>query len=127
MAADQMQRKRRLIIGVEIGPIHCHDDLAALTNNLANPRTKQLPGLHARIAEQPIDLLDRGLRKQPARLGQRLANQRNRQRRPRHHPERAVGQRQNALGMQILAKNPAHILMNEIELLLRPAHRSPAG
>src|SRR5277367_2551931 len=64
VACDEMQRERGLIVGVEIGPIHRNDDLAALAHDLANPRTEQVPGDHARVAQQPVNLLDRRLREQ---------------------------------------------------------------
>jgi len=37
VAGDEMQRERRLIVGVEIGPVHRHDDLAPLAHDLVNP------------------------------------------------------------------------------------------
>ncbi len=45
VAGDEMQRERGLIVGVEVGPVHRHHDLAPLAHDLANPRTEQLPGM----------------------------------------------------------------------------------
>ncbi len=35
-----MQREGGLIVGVEVGPVHRHHDLAPLAHDLANPRTE---------------------------------------------------------------------------------------
>ena len=86
VAGDEMQRERGLIVGVEVGPVHRHHNLAPLAHDLANPRTEQLPGDHARVAQQPIDLFDRGLGEQSTRLRERLADQGNRERKPRSSP-----------------------------------------
>src|SRR5271155_504019 len=114
-----------LVVGVEVGPVHRHDDLAPLAHHLANPRGEHVPGDHARVAQQAVDLFDRGLGEQSACLRERLPDQRNRERRPGHHPERSVGQRQHALGVQVVDEHPLQELMNEIKSLLRRSHRSP--
>ena len=102
VAGDEMQRERGLIVGVEIGPVHRHDDLAPRPHRLANPRTEQVPRDHARVAQQPVDLFDRRLGDQAARRRQRLPDQGHRQRRPGHDPERSIGQGQDALGVQVV-------------------------
>ena len=122
VAGDEMQRERGLVVGVEVGPVHRHDDLAPLAHHLANPRGEQVPGDHARVAQQAIDLFDRGLGEQSARLRERLPDQGNCERRPGHHPERSIGQRQHALGVQVVDKHPFQELMNEIKSLLRRSH-----
>ena len=126
VAGDEMQRERGLVVGVEVGPVHRHDDLAPLAHDLANPRAEQVPGDHARVAQQPVDLFDRRLGEQSTRLRQRLPDQGNRQRRPGHHPERSIGQRQHALGVQVVDEHAVQEFMNEIKSLLRRAHRSPS-
>jgi hypothetical protein len=81
-----------LVVGVEVGPVHRHDDLAPRAHHLANPRTEQVPRNHARVAQQPVDLFDRRLGEQSPRLRERLPDQGNGKRRPGHDPERSIGQ-----------------------------------
>jgi hypothetical protein len=38
VARDEMQRKRGLIVGIEIGPVHRHNDVAPGSHDLGNPR-----------------------------------------------------------------------------------------
>jgi hypothetical protein len=61
VAGDEMQRERGLIVGVEVGPVHRHDDFASAAHDLAHPRPEQVPGDHAGVAQQPVDLFDRRL------------------------------------------------------------------
>ena len=56
---DQAQSQRRLIVGVEIGPVHRHDDRLALAHDLANPWREQVPDDDPGVAQQAIDLFDR--------------------------------------------------------------------
>jgi hypothetical protein len=99
VAGDEMQRERGLIVGVEIGPVHRQHDLAPRAHDRANPRTEQVPGDHARVAQQPVDLFDRRLGEQATRVRERVTDQRNGKRRPGHDTERSVGQRQDALSL----------------------------
>ena len=126
MAGDEMQRERGLIVGVEIGPVHRHHNLAPRAHGLPNPRIEQVPGDHARVAHEPVDLFDRRLGEQATRLRERLTDQRNRKRRPGHDPERSVGQREDALGVQVVDEYAAQEFMNKIRSLLRPPHGSPS-
>ena len=119
-----MRRERGLIVGVEIGPVHSHHDLAPYAHDLANPRTKQVPGDHARVAQQPVDLFDRRLGEQPTRLRERLTDQGHRKRRPGHDPERSIGQREDAFRVQVIDQYALQEFMNEIRSLLRRPHRS---
>src|SRR6516225_3816659 len=48
VACDEMQRERGLIVGIEIGPVHRHDDIAPGSHDLGNPRPEQVPRKHAR-------------------------------------------------------------------------------
>jgi len=121
-----MQRERGLIVVVEIGPVHRHHDLAPPAHDLANPGPEQVPGDHARVAQQPVDLLDRGPGEQSPRLCERLTDQRNRKRRPAHDPERSIGQRRDALGVHVVDEHPVQKFMNEIKSLLRRSHNFPS-
>ena len=102
VAGDEMQRQRGLVVGVEIGPVHRHHDLGPWADDLGNPGTEQVPRDHARVAQQPVDLLDRRLGEQPASLREPLPDQRHRQRRPGHDPDRSIGQREDALDVQVV-------------------------
>ena len=62
---DQAQSQRRLIVGVEIGPVHRHDDRLALAHDLANPRREQVPDDDPGVAQQTIDLFDACLSERP--------------------------------------------------------------
>ena len=124
---DQAQSQRRLIVGVEIGPVHRHDDRLALAHDLANPRREQVPDDDPGVAQQTIDLFDRALVRKTARLRQRMPDERNGQRRPRQNPQRPIGQRKNALGVQAPRKRALYKLMNQSYPLDRPAHEPPPG
>jgi hypothetical protein len=86
---------------VEVGPVHCHQDVAALAELLRHPTAEAIPNVDACIAHQPVDLLDCVLGHQPARLSQRLTDHRHRQRRTRHHAQRGRCQRIHPLGVQV--------------------------
>jgi hypothetical protein len=87
----------------------------------------QVPGDHTRVAQQPVDLFDRRLGDEPPRRRERLANQGHRQRSPGHDPERSVGQRQDALGVQVVNEHAAQKFINEINSLLRHPHKFPTS
>jgi hypothetical protein len=110
----------------EIGPIHRHRDFGPWPDDLADPRSEQVPGDNSRVAQQPVDLLDRRLGDQSARRRQRLTDQGHRQRRPRHNAEHAIGQRKDALRMQVVDEHAVQKIMNKIKSLLRRSHRFPA-
>ena len=126
MARDQAQSERGLIVGVEIGPIHRHDDRLALAHDLARPWREQVPYHDPGVAQQAIDLFDRVSVHQTARLRQRMPDHRNGQRRPRQNPQRPIGQRKNPLGVQAPRKRALHKTMNQFHPLDRLAHEPPA-
>jgi hypothetical protein len=101
----QLERQGGLPVGVEVGPVHRHDEVGARPDQFRNPGGEDVPRLKLAIAQQPVDLLDGVLGQKAARLGQRFADHRDAQRGPGHHPERRVRQRIDPLGMNILSKN----------------------
>ena len=107
MAGDQAQRQRGLVVVVEIGPVHRHQDVPALADLVRHPAGETVPHVDAVVAQQPVHLLDRVLGHQAPRLGQRLADHRHRQRCGRHHAQRGAGQGVDPLGMQVSAIHPA--------------------
>ena len=127
MIGDETERQRRLIVGVEIGPVHGHDDSFALADNLRHPRGKEVPHGDAWITQEAVDLLDRVLAHQAPRLGERLADNRHRQRRTVHYPQRAVGQRHYALGVKLADEHAFKESFNEFSGFDRMWHRRIAG
>jgi hypothetical protein len=57
------------------------------------------------MAQQPVDLLDGVLGQKATRLGQGLADERDAQRCPGHHPKGGIRQGVDPLGMNILIEN----------------------
>ena len=57
MAGDQAQGQRRLVVRVEIRPVHGDDDLSP-RHRPRHPAREPVPDHDALVAEQPIDLLD---------------------------------------------------------------------
>jgi hypothetical protein len=56
------------------------------------------------VGQQPVDLLDRMLARQPARQRQAMSDRADRQRTSPDDPQSGVGQRLNALGMHATIK-----------------------
>jgi hypothetical protein len=79
VVGDKTQSQRRLIVRVEIRPVHGNDNPLARANNFRHPRGKHVPDDDPLIAQQPIDLLNGVLAQQTARLGQGLADHRHRE------------------------------------------------
>ena len=63
-------------VGVEVGPVHRHDEVGAGPDQFRNPSGEEIPGLELAIAQQPVDLLDGVLGQKAARLGQGFADER---------------------------------------------------
>src|SRR5271167_2652440 len=58
MVSDEVQRQGRLVVRVEVGPIHGDDDRAALADQLGHPGAEHVPYDDALIAEQSVALLE---------------------------------------------------------------------
>jgi len=127
MASDEVQGERRLIVSVEIGPIHGDDDLLAWADDFPHPGREYLPDDDASIAQQPIDLFDRVLVDEAARLRQRMADDRDRQRSAGHDAERAVGQRLDPLGVQVASEDPREKTMDKFNAIDMRLHESVDG
>jgi hypothetical protein len=76
--------------------------------------------LNLTVSHQPVHLFDRMLGDQAARLRQRLADHRHRQRSARHHPQRGACQRIHPLGVQVMPIQIANKSANILELPKRP-------
>lgn len=106
--SDQAEHQRGLPIPVELGPVHRNQHFPTRTDLMGNPMGEAVPHVDALVAYQPIYLLDRVLGHQAPRLGERLADHRDRQRRARHYPKRRPSQRIDALGVQVMPIQPAY-------------------
>jgi hypothetical protein len=125
MAGGHAQHQRRLVVVVEIGPVHRHQYLLALADLVRHPAGKAVPDVDAVVAQQPVHLLDRVFCLQSLGLGQRLANQRDRQRGRRHRAERRRGKGIDPFGVQLrpveFADESPHIF-EAIAALSKPCH-----
>ncbi len=68
MAAHQVERQRCLIVAVEIRPVHGNDDVGLRTHQMRYPTSEAFPDVDTLVTEHAINLLDRVLSNQPARL-----------------------------------------------------------
>jgi len=120
-AGDQVERQRCLVVAVEIRPVHAttmsvRDPARCGTSGRSSPRHR------CRLAEQPVDLLDRMLGHQaaccarPGRSSQRRATR-------GHHAQRGCGERVHALGVEVV---PYRSSMNARMSFNRPQSRSSA-
>jgi hypothetical protein len=64
------------------------------------------------VGQQPVDLLDRMLGRQPARQRQAMPDRADRQRAGPDHTQSGVGQRLNALGMHVTVEQADERAMN---------------
>ena len=124
VVGDEVQRQGRLVVRVEVGPIHGDDDRAALADHLGHPGAEHVPYDDALIAEQSVDLLDGVLGEPTSRLSQGMADDRNGERSARHDPERGAGQRIDALGVHIPGENRSQIITNEFNTIAKMLHRA---
>jgi hypothetical protein len=131
MAGDQVQRACRLVVVVEIGPVHGDKNVLALADLMRHPTRKTVPYVDAVVAQHPVDLLDRVLGRQAAGLRQRLADHRDCERGGLHDAECGTRQGVDPLGVQIRAKHRAHEPAHLRELRLPPTrachHAAPTG
>ncbi len=80
MPFKQKQHDGRLAVGIEIRPVHGHNNTVALSHNVGHPVNQQGVDINAAIRQQPINVLDDMLWQQTFRQRQALANQANHQR-----------------------------------------------
>ena len=120
MVGDKnVEAKRRLIVRVEIRPVHGDDNRLPRANNFRHPGSEHVPYDDALIAQQPVDLLDGVFAQQSTRLGQGLADDRHRQRLARHDADGAIGKRHHALGVNIFGEYAVEIFANKLNTLDR--------
>ncbi len=119
------QHEGRLIVGVEVGPVHRNVDFPIVTNGLTNPWREQAAEIDAGVAQQAVDLLGGVLGFQAVRLRQSQPDRRNRQRRRMQHPQHAIAHRCNPLGVQFAVEALPDPLRHHIRPEIPNPHRRP--
>ena len=119
VTGDQIERQRRLVIGVVVGPIHDDQDGLGVPDRLGDPRRKQRLSIDFVVADQTIDLLDRVLVAKIARHRQGVADRRYRQ---AHRLHRAIGCVRQRPDLPLMQRIPEHALYMS-QNRLRPAVR----
>jgi len=104
VAGQQRQHDRRLVIGVELGPIQGDHDAVPAAHHIGHPVNQQCINIDPTVGQHSVHLLDRMLGQPSARQCQPLADHADRQRCRLDHPQRRPGQRLHALGVQVIAK-----------------------
>ena len=122
MTGNQAEHQRRVVVMVEIGPVHRHQDILTASDLMWHPAGETVPYVDAVIAEQPIHLFDRMLGHQTTSLGQRMADHRNRQRRRRHHAKRRTSKRIDTLGVQVRPIQPPNKRADVVKTTKPPIH-----
>jgi hypothetical protein len=61
MAGDEVQAERRLVVGVELGPVYRDHQLRPRTDHETHPGRKQVPQVELPVAEQAVDRFGRML------------------------------------------------------------------
>ena len=89
---------------LELRPVHGHHDVRARRYHIGNPLGEQRPYLYPLVRQQTVDLLDRMLGQQTARICQALADQVYCQRSTRNDPQGRIRQRVHALGVHIFGE-----------------------
>ncbi len=67
--ADEVEGDRRVPVLVEFRPVESDENLLPTRNNLGDPLREPVPDLDPRVAQEPVDLLDRVLRIEVERIG----------------------------------------------------------
>src|SRR3978361_460852 len=111
-----------VVVIVEIGPVHRHQDILTASDLMWHPAGETVPYVDAVIAEQPIHLFDRMLGHQTTSLGQPMADQRNRQRRRRYHAKRRTSKRIDTLGVQVRPIQPPNKRADVVKTTKPPIH-----
>ena len=90
MRGDEAEHQRRLIVGVEISPVHGDDEFPAFADRVVDPEREHGPDVDPLVAQETINLLDCVFGRLAARLRERLTDDRDRERRAGHHPKHPV-------------------------------------
>src|SRR6516225_5042984 len=104
MACEEGQHDRRLIVGIEVGPVHGDLDALTRSDDGRHPEHKQFLDINSPVREQPIDLLDGMLAYTSLRQSQSVADGAHGQGCTGHHTNGGVCQRLNPLRMQAFAE-----------------------
>jgi hypothetical protein len=101
VARHQVRAQRRVVVLLEVGPVERDHDLLADADHEPDPRLEDDAHVEARVAQQPIDLLDPTLGLDVGDLRVRLADGVDGQRRRVQHADDAVGEGQYARRVHI--------------------------
>src|SRR5215831_17962822 len=104
MACEQGQHDRRLIVGIEVGPVHGDLDALTRSDDGRHPEHKQFLDINSRVREQSIDLLDGMLAYTSSRQSEPVADGAHGQGCTGHHTDGGARQRLNPLCMQAFAE-----------------------
>src|SRR5690606_22171075 len=108
MAGDEIEANRSLVIGVELGPVHCNDQLLPRTDDELDPWLEQAPDVNLAVAQQAIQLFCSVLRIECCRGSHPSPDSVNAQRRGMENTDHSHGEGQNRLGMKVVPEDPIH-------------------
>jgi len=111
---DQRQHDGGLVIGIEVGPIHCHDDGRAGADDVRHPQGQDVIDIDAIVGQQPVYLFDRMLGRQAARRGQSVPDGGDHERGAVQHADRGIAQAVDTFGMQIMFEYVAEHAMHRV-------------
>ena len=98
------------------------DGRGACTDDFGHPIGEHVPDDDALVAQQPVDLLDGMLGQRTARLSKSLTDDRDGERSTRHDAERRIGERLDALYMDLSLEYGVQVFMNILKSLVEAVH-----
>ena len=114
MIGDQRQHDGRLVVSIEIGPVHRHDDGGARADDVGHPQGQDLIDFDAVVGQQAVHLLDRVLGRPAARRGEAMSDSRNRERGAVQDADRGIAQAVDAFGMQVVFEYAAEQAVHRV-------------
>jgi hypothetical protein len=125
MAGDHREHQRG-VVGVVVGPVQRGDDLDSLRDHEGNPAGKEAPRVNAGVADQPVDLLHCMARVEAGVECEGSADEVDAQRRALQHAHGGVGERVNALGVQVVGEDDGNELRDAVAVEGMVAHEASA-
>ena len=114
VAGLQADDQGAVVILVKLGPVHGDDNLFALGNDIGHPILKQEPDVELGVGQQAVDLFDGMLAVNTAGNREAIANGMDGERAGAEHALGCICQREDALGMHVLAKYVIDVLENSV-------------
>ena len=115
MIGDQRQHDGRLVVCIEIGPIHRHHDGGAGADDVGHPQGQDFIDLDAVVGQQPVNLFGRVLGRQAARRREAMSDRGDGERCTVQDTEGGVAQAFDAFGMQIVFEHAAEHAVHRVE------------